>query len=98
MTGYGNGDIHVQRVTFDNLERLNRMREEIGLLPRNREDFHEGGWWSWIVADQRFRRDIGFVTVIPCRDGERELGFALIPDARGRGVFSAVLPLFVRTL
>ena len=98
MTGYNKGDLYVQRVSLETLERYNKVREKVGLPPRFAEDFQANGWWSWIIVDFRYQKDIGYVNVTPHDYDERELSFALLPEARGKGVFSAVLPIFVRAL
>jgi len=76
------------------LERFNALRGALkfgveGAIPEGR---------TWIIYSRRDSRDCGYLRVVPFRDGEQELGFALIPEARGKGIMSAVLPRFVSML
>ncbi len=88
-------NLYTTLAVFDQnlLDRLNALRQSLGFMPIN--EYKNS---SWLIVENKSKTDIGYIRVVPFSDNEREIGFVLLPEFRGKGVMSSVLPDFVKRL
>ena len=85
-------------VTEKNLDQLNIFRNDLELDSRTLDYFKNDENRVWMIVESGEQKALGIITIVPSQDEEKEIGFVLLPQERGKGILSTILPDFIKYL